>query len=95
MTTRTEPSVGTTNSQFALSDLFGGKKGKTPDALANEALQAFTDAQAKLEQAQAAIAVQKAEHEAEIAARQRQLAVADEHHSRLERVKNRFAELLA
>lgn len=82
MATRTEPG-------------FFSKKAKTPDVLANEALQAFTDAQTKLEQAQAAISVQKAEHEAEIEARQKALAVADEHHSRLERIKGRFAELLS
>lgn len=82
MATRTEPG-------------FFSKKAKTPDALANEALQAFTDAQTKLETAQAAIASQKAEHEAEIAARQKQLSEADEHHSRLERIKVRFAELLS
>lgn len=82
MTTRTEPG-------------FFSKKVKTPDVLANEALQAFTDAQTKLETAQAAIAYQKADHEAEIASRQKLLAEADEQHSRLERIKGRFADLLA
>lgn len=71
------------------------KKAKTPDVLVAEALQGFTDAQAKLETAQAAIATQKAEHEAEIASRQALLDTATEHHDRLERVKGRFADLLA
>ncbi|UAV89708.1 hypothetical protein [Pseudomonas phage COT4] len=82
MTTRTEPG-------------FFSKKAKTPDVLANEALQAFTDAQAKLVTAQEAIAAQKAEHEAEIASRQAKLTVAEAEHSRLERIKGRFAELLS
>lgn len=82
MSTRTEPG-------------FFSKKVKTPDILADEALQAFTDAQSKLEAAQTAIASQKADHEAEIASLQSKLAVADEHHSRLERIKGRFAELLS
>lgn len=82
MTTRTEPG-------------FFSKKAKTPDQLVVDALQGFTDAQAKLEAAQAAIAVQVAEHEAEIASRQAALTVATESHSRLDRIKGRFAEMLA
>lgn len=93
MTTRNEPTVGTT-SAFDISGIFS-KKVKTPDALANEALQAFTDAQAKLEAAQAAIADQVTEHAEEIKARQEKLDVAKEQHSRLERIKGRFAELLS
>lgn len=82
MTTRTEPG-------------FFSKKVKTPDVLVVEALQGFTDAQAKLEAAQAAIATQVAEHAAEIASRQALLSAATDSHSRLERIKGRFADLLA
>lgn len=92
---RNEPTVSLT--PFAFSDLFG-KKGssvKTPEQLMTDALQGFTDAHAKLETAQAAIATQVAEHEAEIEARQKALVAANESHSRLGRVAERFKELLA
>lgn len=81
---------------FAFSDLFGKKVSvKTPEQLMTDALQGFTDAHAKLETAQAAIATQVAEHEAEIEARQKALVAANESHSRLGRVAERFKELLA
>lgn len=92
MTARTEPSVG------AFDFLgFGGKKEvvKTPDQLVKEALQGFTQAQENLEIAQAAIAAQKAEHEAEIAARQALLTEAEASHDHLGRVAERFKALLA
>jgi hypothetical protein len=92
MTTRNEPTVGT---QFAISDLFGKKASKTPDQLVAEALKGFTDAQAQLEVAQAAIEVQKSEHEAEIQKRTKLLEAATESSSRLGRVAERFKELLA
>jgi hypothetical protein len=92
MTTRNEPTVGA----FDISGLFGSKKVvKNPEQLLAEALQSFTDANAQLEKAQVEIARQKKEHEDEIAARQALLATADESHSRLERIKGRFAELLS
>lgn len=94
MTQRNEPTVGGT-SAFDVTGFFGKKVVKTPDQLVSEALQGFTDAQAKLETAQAAIAVQKADLEAEIEKRQRLLDTATESHSRLERIKGRFADLLA
>lgn len=91
---RNEPTVNAT--PFALSDLFGKKaQAKTPEQLMTDALQGFTDAHAKLETAQAAIATQVAEHEAEIEARQKALVAANESHSRLGRVAERFKELLA
>lgn len=102
MTTRNEPTV--TNviniaaeapASFEFGGLFSKKASKTPDQLVKDALQGFTDAQAKLEAVQSAIAVQKAEHEAEIEKRQRLLDTATESHSRLERIKGRFADLLA
>lgn len=95
MTQRNEPTVS--NSAFDISGFFGGKKEvvKTPEQLLAEALKGFTDAQAQLESAQNPIAAQKAEHEAEIKARQSLLATAEESHSRLERIKGRFADLLA
>lgn len=93
MTQRNEPTV----SAFDLGNLFGGKKvvAKTPEQLLSEALQSVTDANAQLEKAQTEIARQKKEHEDEIAARQKLLESADESHSRLERIKGRFAELLS
>lgn len=94
MNERNEPTVGST--AFDISSFFGGKKeAKTPERLMEDALQGFTDAQAKLEAAQAAIAVQKAEHEAEIEKRQRLLESAEASHSRLGRVAERFKELMA
>lgn len=94
MTQRTEPTVGF--NAFDISNIFGKKvESKTPEQLLSEALQSFTDANTKLESAQAEIARQKKGHEDEIAARQSQLKVAEESHSRLERIKGRFAELLA
>lgn len=91
MTQRNEPTVG------ILTSLLGGKpdKAATPEELVTGALQSFVDAQVKLEEAQAAIATQKAEHEAEIEARQKLLETATDSHSRLERIKGRFADLLA
>lgn len=97
MTTRNEPQIGGTDtyaSPFEFTSLFS-KKGKTPDQLVAEALKGFTDAQAQLEVAQAAIEVQKAEHAAEIEKRQRLLETATESSSRLSRVAERFKELLA
>lgn len=94
---RNEPTVALT--PFAFSDLFGKKVVEavktTPEQLMTDALQGFTDAHAKLETAQAAIATQVAEHEAEIEARQKALVAANESHSRLGRVAERFKELLA
>ncbi|UAV84580.1 hypothetical protein PHB09_084 [Pseudomonas phage PHB09] len=87
MTTRNEPVVG-------LSKIFGSKA-KSHSALADEALQAFTDAQTKLEVAQAAIQAQIEEDEKEVAIRQGKILGAQESHSRLERIKNRFADLLS
>lgn len=95
MTTRNEPTIEGTASPFEFSGLFSRKAGKTPEQLMNDALAGFTQAQANLETAQAAIAVQKSEHEAEIEKRQRLLTTAEESHSRLERIKGRFADLLA
>ena len=95
MTTRNEPTVGMTTSPFEFSGLFSKKAGKTPEQLMNDALAGFTQAQANLESAQAAIEVQKREHEAEIEKRQRLLETATESHSRLERIKGRFVDLLA
>jgi hypothetical protein len=93
---RNEPTVGTASSSaFDFTGIFSSKKGKTPEQLMNEALAGFTQAQANLETAQAAIAVQVAEHEAEIEKRQKALVTANESHSRLGRVAERFKELLA
>lgn len=94
MTARNEPTVGATTSAFDLFS-FPRKGVKTPDQLVVEALEGFTAAQAKLEAAQATIALQVAEHEAEIASRQVKLDSAKESHSRLDRIKGRFADLLA
>lgn len=95
MTQRTEPSVGSTSAFDFLG--FGGKKTavKTPDQLVNEALQGFKDAAQKMEDAQKAIDVQVAEHEAEIEKRQKALEQANESKSHLGRVAARFKELLA
>ncbi|WYN05033.1 hypothetical protein ISREJYDI_CDS0067 [Pseudomonas phage UNO-G1W1] len=92
MTQRNEPSVGA----FEFAGLFGGKKAavKTPEQLMNDALKGFEDAAAAMGEAQKAIDLQAAEHEAEIAKRQKQLAEAQESSSRLGRVAERFAELL-
>lgn len=95
MTARNEPTVGTGTSPFEFTGLFSKKAGKTPEQLMNDALAGFTQAHAKLEEAQAAIAVQKADHEAEIEKRTKLLEAATESHSRLDRIKGRFAELLA
>ena len=95
MTARNEPTVGTGTSPFEFTGLFSKKAGKTPEQLMNDALAGFTQAQANLESAQAEIAKQKAEHEAEIEKRQRLLEAADASHSRLGRVAERFKELLA
>lgn len=95
MTQRNEPTVGNGTSAFDFTGMFSSKKGKTPEQLMNDALAGFTQAQANLETAQAAIASKKADHEAEIEKRQRLLATAEESHSRLERIKGRFADLLA
>lgn len=89
MTQRNEPTV---SNGF---NLFSKKEAKSPSALADDALKAFTDAQAKLDEAQKAIEAQIVDHKAEIAARQAKLADADEQSSRLSRIKNRFAELMA
>jgi hypothetical protein len=100
MTTRTEPQIGGTDhysptgSPFEFTGLFS-KKSKSPDQLVAEALKGFTDAQAQLEVAQAAIEVQKSEHEAEIQKRTKLLEAATESSSRLGRVAERFKELLA
>jgi pyruvate-formate lyase len=93
MTQRNEPTVGT--SAFDFTGMFAKKAGKTPEQLMNDALAGFTQAQANLETAQAEIAKQTAEHEAEIEKRQRLLESAKESHSRLGRVAERFKELLA
>ena len=101
MTTRNEPQIGGTDhfnptgSPFEFSGFFGKKTTKTPDQLVAEALKGFTDAQAQLEVAQAAIEVQKAEHAAEIEKRTKLLESATESSSRLGRVAERFKELLA
>lgn len=95
MTARNEPTVDTAIGAFEFTGLFSRKAGKTPEQLMNDALAGFTQAQANLEAAQAQIEVQKAEHEAEIEKRQRLLEAANESHSRLGRVAERFKELLA
>jgi hypothetical protein len=95
MTTRNEPTVGNGTSAFDFTGMFSSKKGKTPQQLMDDALAGFTQAHANLETAQAAIEVQKREHEAEIEKRQLLLESATESHSRLERIKGRFADLLA
>lgn len=96
MTQRTEPTVGTSAFNF-LGFPMGGKShtAKTPDQLVNEALQGFKDAAQKMEEAQKAIDVQVAEHEAEIEKRQKALEEANESKSHLGRVAARFKELLA
>jgi hypothetical protein len=92
MTARTEPSVGA-------FDFLGFGKVKqvqlTPEQLMESALAGFTQAQKNLEDAQAEIAIIVAEHEAEIASRQKKLEVANESSSRLGRVAERFKELLS
>ncbi|AMR57351.1 hypothetical protein vB_PsyM_KIL3b_0105 [Pseudomonas phage vB_PsyM_KIL3b] len=95
MTQRNEPTVGNATAAFDFTGMFSSKKGKTPEQQMNDALAGFTQAQANLETAQAAIASQKADHEAEIEKRQKLLATAEESHSRLERIKGRFVDLLA
>lgn len=95
MTTRNEPTVGNGTSAFDFAGMFSSKKGKTPQQLMDDALAGFNQAQANLETAQAAIEVQKREHEAEIDKRTKLLETATESHSRLERIKGRFADLLA
>lgn len=88
MSNRSEPAVG-------LTTIFSFKKDKTPEGLVEEALKGFTDAHKLLELAQAAIAIQKAEHEAEIEKRQALLETATSSHDRLGRIKDRFTELFA
>lgn len=96
MTTRNEPTVGAHSSAFDIAGLFSTKKvALTPEQLMNDALKGFTDAQAGLEAAQAEIARQKADHEAEIEKRQRLLETAEASHSRLGRIAERFKEMLA
>lgn len=97
MTQRTEPTVGTSAFNFLGFPIGGGKSCtvKTPDQLMNEALKGFEDAAAKMAEAQEAIDLQAAEHEAEIAKHQQKLAEAKESSSRLGRVAERFKELLA
>jgi len=94
MTARNEPTVGNTAFDFLG---FGGKKAAklTPEQLMESALAGFTQAQTNLEVAQARIAEQAAEHEAEIEKRQRQLESANASRDRLSRVAERFKELLA
>lgn len=92
MTARNEPTVG--NNAFDFGLFSGRRVSKSPEQLMNEALKGFTDAQTQLEKAQAIIADQKAEHQAEIEKRQLLLGAAEESHSRLGRVAERFKELL-
>lgn len=95
MTQRTEPTVGTSAFNFLGFPIGGSKEVKTPEQLMNDALQGFKDAAEKMEEAQKAIDIQVAEHEAEIERRQKQLEAANESKSRLSRVSERFKELLA
>lgn len=95
MTQRNEPTVGNGTSAFDFTGMFSSKKGKTHDELLKDALGAFTDAQVKLDAAQATIAAQIEADEREVAIRQGKILAATESHSRLERIKGRFSDLLA
>lgn len=91
MTERTEPKLNTGLGFLGL----GSKKEKSPEDLMTDALGVVLDAQIKLEEAHKAIQTQVADHEAVIADRQAKVEQANTHLSRLERVKARFADLLA
>jgi len=96
-TTRFEPIIGTTGTgkTFLAGLGLGVKQPKSHDVILNDALQAFTDAQAKLDQATATIEAQVEEHRQQAEFHQNKATQAGESLSRLERVKSRFANLLA
>ena len=94
---RFEPTFGVTASgNTFLSGLgIGVKKTKTHEAILGDALQAFTDAQAKLDEAHSAIFAQVNEHRDQATFHQNKAVEAGESLTRLERVKAKFADLLA
>lgn len=96
MTQRNEPTVGNGTSAFDFTGMFSSKKVvKTHDELLKDALGAFTEAQVKLDAAQATITAQIEADEREVAIRQGKILAAEESRSRLERIKGRFADLLS
>ncbi|WKV20486.1 hypothetical protein 16Q_093 [Pseudomonas phage 16Q] len=95
MTTRNEPTVGTTYRAWGPFGFLNKPTGLTHDELLKDALGAFTDAQIKLDAAQATIAAQIEADEREVAIRQGKILAATESHSRLERIKARFIDLLS
>lgn len=70
-------------------------KRKTPEALEAEALKGFTDALQKLEDAHTAVTLQAAEHQKTISEAHEKLLAANQTSSRLSRIKDRFADLIA
>lgn len=90
MTTRTEPSVG------FIGGLFSTKQSvKSHEVVLSDALQAFTAAQAGLDEAHATIEAQVADHVAQAAVHTAKAEAAGESLSRLARVRGRFQDLLA
>ncbi|ATW58348.1 hypothetical protein CNR37_00141 [Pseudomonas phage ventosus] len=90
MTARTEPSVG------VFAGIFSTKQSvKSHEVVLADALQAFSDATAKLDEAHAVIEAQVAEHVALAAEHTVKAEQADASLSRLARVRGRITDLLA
>lgn len=92
MIERKEPQLGTGTAVEAITGFF--KTDKTPERLVEDALAAFTKAQANLEVAAQAITAQMDDHKKVIQERQEKLNAAVEGRDRLSRIADRFAELL-
>lgn len=90
MTTRTEPSVGIFNGMFTSKQSV-----KSHEVILADALQAFSDAQVKLDEAHATIQAQVEEHQFQAAQHSAKAHVAGESLSRLTRVRGRITDLLA
>lgn len=91
--TRTEPTVGTSNG--FLAGLGFGKPQRTHTDVMNDALQAFTDAEVKMQAAVKEIGKQIEGHREQAEFHQNKAVEAGESLSRIERVKARFANLTA
>jgi hypothetical protein len=93
MIDRKEPQIGNGTAVEVITGFFKGTE-KSPERLVEDALSAFTKAQANLEVAAQAINAQMFEHEKVIRERQEKLDVATESRNRLSRIAERFADLL-
>lgn len=90
MTARTEPSVGILNGLFSTK-----QSAKSHEVIMSDALQAFSEATTKLDEAHATIEAQIESHRLQAAQHEAKALVAGESLSRLARVRGRIQDLIA